>query len=78
MIRDWASYDEAYTQGEHDGLRGAPRASTALAYRKGYDAAFGLYLRLTALQPYIESTRYALTAEDVRWDYETGRDRYAA
>jgi hypothetical protein len=47
MIRSWPTYNEAYTMGEYDGLRGYSRASTAPAYRKGYDAAFALYLRLT-------------------------------
>jgi hypothetical protein len=44
---DFPNYNEAYAQGEHDGLRGADRQSTALAYRKGYDAAFAFYLRET-------------------------------
>jgi hypothetical protein len=46
MLNEWATHEEAYNMGVHDGLRGLPRASTALAYRKGYDAAFALYLRL--------------------------------
>lgn len=37
-----------------------------------------LHKRLEALRPYIESSRYALTAADVVWDFETGRNRYAA
>lgn len=33
--------------------------------------------RIHRLRHYIESTRYALTEDDVRWDYETGRNRYS-
>jgi hypothetical protein len=33
--------------------------------------------RIERLRPYIESTRYALTEDDVRHDYETGKHRYA-
>ena len=43
---DFESYREAWRQGEYDGLRGLQRQSTALAYRKAYDAAFAIYLRL--------------------------------
>jgi hypothetical protein len=33
--------------------------------------------RMVRLGPWIESTRFALTADDVRWDFENGRHRYA-
>jgi hypothetical protein len=36
-----------------------------------------LWERLRRLQPFTSSPRYALTADDVRSDYESGRDRYA-
>ena len=32
--------------------------------------------RLLRLAPYITSKRFALTADDVLYDYRTGRDRY--
>ena len=32
--------------------------------------------RLERLRFYTESTRFALTEDDVRWDYETGQDRF--
>ena len=41
------SYNDAYQAGLMDGLYDRPRASTALAYRKGYDAGFSFYLRCT-------------------------------
>lgn len=34
--------------------------------------------RIARLRPYINSTRFALTEDDVRHDYETGRHKYAA
>jgi hypothetical protein len=40
----FATYREAFTAGELDGLYGLPRRSTALAYTKGYDAGFAFYL----------------------------------
>ncbi len=46
----WATYREAFTAGERDGLYGAPRQSTAPAYTKGYDAAFTLYLKLVSAE----------------------------
>jgi hypothetical protein len=39
--------------------------------------ALDLRRRLNSLRFYIGSSRFALTAEDVIWDYETGRNRYA-
>jgi hypothetical protein len=33
--------------------------------------------RVRRLRPYIDSTRFALTLDDVIYDYLTGRHRYA-
>jgi hypothetical protein len=33
--------------------------------------------RIARLRPLIQSTAFAITEDDVRWDYETGRNRYA-
>ena len=43
---DFATYREAFTQGQSDGLYGRPPESTAPAYTKGYDADQALYLKL--------------------------------
>jgi hypothetical protein len=52
---------------------GVARECRANLHRDGETFA----ARLERLAPYVQSTRYALTAADVRHDYFTGAHRYA-